>query len=190
MNLVEIVLLIITYTVLVVSLFIQVICYYKNLENLETIYLTVSLLILILAITCGYLLEHLVSANSLNNFINVSMVLVAYTTPISVLADRKHSIKPVVKNLLLILSICMLILVLVSSILDYAELTEYTIAGFLICSIVFSMLFIRMTQPKISIPFREKMDRILAIAFIIVVPISIFGNHLSELMDFQVQFGF
>ena len=88
----EITLLIIAYTLLVITIFLEVICYKKNLEFLETIALTFSLLLLIISLTISPLMGKADAIESTNIFTLLSMILVGLTTPLNTLKERQHNL--------------------------------------------------------------------------------------------------
>ncbi len=64
MAVVEIFLLVLAYTIIVIALFLEIICYKKNIETQETIAFTTSLLLLIMALTAKYFFQPFYSSGT------------------------------------------------------------------------------------------------------------------------------
>ncbi len=189
MQIFEVTLLIITYSLMLLTIFVQIVCYKRNLENLETIGLTVSLLFLILTLTSGYLIQEY-DSESTGVFTLLAMVLVAVTTPINVLIERKHRINSNIRLLIISLGGVLFLTIILSAILLNLIIIQYVVVVFLVLSILLSMVLIRVTKPHVKIAHREKIDRWLALAIMIVVPLSLAGNYLSELNGLNNHVGF
>lgn len=171
-------LLIIAYTLISIAIFLEVVCYKKNLESLETIGLTISLLLLIVALTISPLIGD--SPENTNIFTLLAMVLVGVTTPLNVLSERQHSIKPIWKQLLIGLAIVLFLAVIVAYFFDYLNVVQYLVAFFLGASLVLSMIFVRLTKPNKNVEYREKTERIFAVAFIAFIAIPMIANYAFE----------
>lgn len=189
MQIFEVTLLIITYSLMLLTIFVQIVCYKRNLENLETIGLTVSLLFLILTLTSGYFIqEH--DSESTGVFTLLAMILVAAATPINVLIERKHRINSKIRLLIISLGGVLFLTTILSAILLNLIIIQYVVVVFLVLSILLSMILIRVTKPNVKIAHREKIDRWLALAIMIVVPLSLAANYLSELNGLNNHVGF
>lgn len=189
MNAFEIILLCMAYTFLSIAIFLQVVCYKRNLENLETIGLTFSLLILVVTLTVTSL-----SAQSLdestNVFILLAMILVATLAPLNILSERQHRIKPFWNKLLIVISLGLFLTTLLGYIFEWLEFLQYVVVIFLGASIVSSMVLVRMTKPREMVVHREKADRIFAIAFMIIIPLSLAANYVAEMQHLNSSIGF
>lgn len=174
---------------MLLTIFVQIVCYKRNLENLETIGLTVSLLFLILTLTSGYFIqEH--DSESTGVFTLLAMILVAAATPINVLIERKHRINSKIRLLIISLGGVLFLTTILSAILLNLRIIQYVVVVFLVLSILLSMILIRVTKPNVKIAHREKIDRWLALAIMIVVPLSLAANYLSELSGLNNHVGF
>lgn len=183
----EIIVLIITYTILIITIFLEIICYKRNLETLETILFTGSLMILILALTTSSIFSRTNLLFNGDAFIHFAMILVGVTTPLNVLSERKHKVNPIWKKVLLIFSAFLLVLLGLSLFFGAFYFIQDTISIFLLLSIVLSMLMITTTPPLQRIAHQEKTERIFAYAFIILVPLSFFVSFLFQAEhDFQL----
>jgi DNA-binding CsgD family transcriptional regulator len=189
MQIFEVTLLIITYSLMLLTIFVQIVCYKRNLENLETIGLTVSLLFLILTLTSGYFIRGY-DSESTGAFTLLAMILVAVATPINVLIERKHRINSNIRLLIISLGGVLFLTTILSAILLNLIIIQYVVVVFLVLSILLSMILIRVTKPNVKIAHREKIDRWMALAIMIVVPLSLAGNYLSELNGLNNHVGF
>ncbi|HAS40318.1 MAG TPA: hypothetical protein DCS93_07555 [Microscillaceae bacterium] len=190
MDVLEIVLLIIAYTAVIPALFLEIICYKRNLEAIETIHFTGSLLILILSITLTYFFTTATSPDLTSIFLYESMALVALTTPLNVFEERSYSVKPIIKKSLIGFVGILMILIPVGYFIKIFTLVEYVVTIFLGTSVVFSMLIIKTTKPKIQIAHREKIERYLANAFLIFIPLSFVANYIAYSGGVNIRIGF
>ncbi|OJJ23094.1 hypothetical protein BKI52_01725 [marine bacterium AO1-C] len=186
----EIVLLVIAYTAVILALFVEIICYKRNLETVETIYFTVSLLLLILGITFTYFFTTTTSSGLVSIFLFESMALVTLTTPLNVFEERGYPIRPVFKKLLIGFVAVLIILIPVGYFIKIYPIVEYIITISLGLSVVFSMLIIKTTKPKIRIAHREKIERYLANAFLIFIPLSFAANYIADNSNLNIRIGF
>lgn len=189
MKLIEIILLIITYTVLVLTIFVSFICYKRKLEKWETIVFSMSLLCLILSITIVSLSKNEQSTDATNIFVLLSMILVGLTTLLNVLSERQHKISDFYRKSLVVISIMLFLSTCLAYFFDKLNYVELIVTIFLGVSIVSSMLLIRNTKPQKSIAHLEKVNRIFAIIFILIVPISLFANYTLTNMGYQLTIG-
>jgi DNA-binding CsgD family transcriptional regulator len=190
MTIVEIILLVIAYSLIIVTIFLEVICYKRNLETIETIVFTISLLLLIIALTVSPLLAELNTVNTPNVLTLLAMILVALTTPLNILEERQFRVWPVAKQILIGISIFLAIATATAHFIALLHYIQYVVIVFLGISVVLSMILIRTTKPHQRIRHREKTERIFAIAFIILVPLSLVGNYAFENSYTQLTIGF
>ncbi len=183
----EITLLVIAYTLIIITIFLEIICYRKNLELLETIGFTVSLLLLIIALTISPFLIPTDAERTTNIFVLLAMVLVGCATPLDSLEEREHGLHPLWKKSLIGLSIGLFLLVIIGHFIGILNLLQYVVAIFLGISVMLSMLLIQVTKPKKRIVHREKIDRIFSIVVMIVVPLYLVVNF-SIAYEYATQF--
>lgn len=174
----EIILLIIAYTFLSITIFLEIICYKKNIEFLETIALTISFLLLIISLTISPLIGTSDTIEATNIFTLLSMVLVGLTTPLNALKERKHNLSPFWKKSLFTISVGLFLVTIIGYFTNTLNYFQYLIISFLVISIVSTMLFVRRTKPQKRFAHLEKIERIFSIAFIVVVPLSILATYL------------
>ncbi|WP_025664765.1 response regulator transcription factor [Aquimarina megaterium] len=190
MEVLEIILLILAYSLIIIALFLEVICYKKNIETLETIYFTISLLLLIVALTVTYFFRPFNHSDNTNIFILLAMILVALTTPLHILEERRHTIKPIFRKVLIAFSGVLTILVIAGHFTKILNVLQYVVALFLGISVVLSMILIRTTKPKVNIAHREKIERYIAIAVLIMIPLSLLTNYAVDLNGINTKIGF
>ena len=92
MIILELILLGLTYTTLTVALFLQVICYFRNKEEKETIAFTASLMLLIVSMSLSPLFQD--TGKDLESSITtlLCMILVGVTTLFNIIKERIHGI--------------------------------------------------------------------------------------------------
>lgn len=190
MNSVELILLILAYTLLILTIFVSFICYKKNLQKWETIAFGISLLLLILSLTVASFAEKVTPYKTINIFVLLSMIIVGLTTPLSVMSERQHRIPSYYKKIHYIISILLFVLTSISYFIDKVNHIENFVLFFLGISVVLSMLLIRMTKPQKSIAHREKTERVFAIIFLILVPISLLTNSITVKTGHHLKIGF
>ncbi len=183
----EYIILILTYTALTISLFLQLLCYKKNLEKRETIGLTISLILLLISMSISPLLpaEKTTTISTL-----LCMVLVAIATFLDTLSQQKHSIPSVFKKIHIVLSIALAVIVIVSKFMGTMIFAQWAVVVFLITSIVTSMLITRQTKPIQQFQHLEKSNRVFALTFLILAPVYLIFHYAFEKEYQQFQIGF
>ncbi|SEC94840.1 regulatory protein, luxR family [Tenacibaculum sp. MAR_2009_124] len=190
MKTVEIVLLIITYTLLIVALFLQLICYKRKIETIETVYFTISLLLLILSITADTVFIPFSKDMGTSIPTMLSMVLIAVTTPLQVISERKLKVPTKAKKSLFIIAGTLICFTVAKNFLNFLVFVEYLIAVFLGVSIIVSMIIIQKTIPKTITASTAKIERFLTYGFIMVISTSLLTNYVSELNNINLKMGF
>lgn len=190
MEVLEITLLILAYTIIVITLFLEIICYKRNIEILETIFFTASLLLLIGCITMSYFFSFQEDLDHIDIFTLIAMVLVGLTVTLNALEERIHSLKASFKRWLIIFSAALILLVVIAFFTQWLRVVEYVVVMFLGLSVVFSMILIRTTKPKMKIAHREKIERITALASLILIPLSLVAIYMANLEGSNLRIGF
>lgn len=175
-ELAEEILLIATYTILVVTIFVQYICYKRKLENIEAILFTFSLLFLIITLSTSpfFVLSGVSQLSEL--FKLLSFIGVALTTPINIFKERAVQISPIWKKGIFASSIILFIVSLLDYFLNWNSSIPHVVVAFLVLSVVSSMIVMLLSKSIKKFASREQIDKRFAVAFIILVPIS-FGLH-------------
>ena len=190
MEVVEVVLLVLVYTVLTLALFLEIVCYKKNLESIETIAFTSSLLLFIISLTINYFLELGQPTDGIHVFTLLAMCLIGYTTPLNVIHERKHTLPAWLPQGILIITCVLAGLVLLGHFVGFLEIMQYPVVIFLGLSVVFSMILIRTTKPQVRIAHREKHEQYLALAFLIFIPIALFLDFAVPAQSIAIRTGF
>ncbi|MBX2818127.1 MAG: helix-turn-helix transcriptional regulator [Rhodothermaceae bacterium] len=190
MEVVEVVLLVLVYTVLTLALFLEIVCYKKNLESIETIAFTSSLLLLIISLTITYFLELGHPTEGIHVFTLLAMCLIGYTTPLNVIHERKHALPPWFSQGILVITCVLGALVVIGHFAGTLELLQYPVVIFLGLSVVFSMILIRTTKPQVRIAHREKQEQYIALAFLIFIPIALFLDFAMPAQSIAIKTGF
>lgn len=189
MEVFEIILLGLTYTTLVLSIFVSVMCYLRDIEKWETIAFTSSLLTLILSMTFTSIAPERTSIESIHISILLSTVLVGLTTPINVMSERQHKIPISFQRTLYLLSGILFIATYIAHLIDKLFYMEYIVMIFLGGSIISSMVFTKMTKPQKSIYHLEKMNQIFGLLFLVLVPASLITNYTITNSGFTSKIG-
>jgi DNA-binding CsgD family transcriptional regulator len=156
----------------------------------ETIAMTVSFFLLVITITLSAFLEESDPSEDTNVFILLAMVLVGLSVPLNVFSERQHQLPSIWQKSLIAISSALFLLVIFGYFLELLGFLQYLVSGFLVVSIVLSMLFIRATKPKKMVAHRDKLDRNLSIAFILLVPLSLGANYLVDANELNLKVGF
>lgn len=189
MEVIEIILLIVTYTLLIISLVFQYICYKKNIEFIETIAFTISLLLLVISFTASYFFGLSKETASVPIPVLISMVLVGLTTPINILKDREHKIPDFWRKALIVVSSLLIAIIIICYFLSAITYAEYLVIPFVGISVTSSMLLIRATKPIKRFSHKDKIERIIAMIFLIVVPLCLIGEfYISEYYSLKMGF--
>lgn len=190
MKILELILLILCYSTLIIALFLEFICYARKIENKETIALTFSLLLLIVSVSISTALES-EFGGSVSFLVNSTcMILVGVTTFLNVLSERVHSFPKFLGKGYSVLGGLLLIASIISFSFGSSEYVESAVLLFLIFSVVLSMLMVFKTKPKRQFEHLEKMEKRLALSFLIVVPSVLIFNFWFEEQYNELQVGF
>jgi len=166
MVIVELVLHFITYTVLVIALFLGIICYKRNLESKTSVAFTASLLLLVSAVSLSAISDE---RNS-GMVIQVAMLVVSVTTFLNVLQERKHHIPPPFVKIHTGTACVLLAAAGVSFFTGGFGEVQWLIVSFLIVSVVASMVVMRLTAPQKKYAHLEKANRVFSIVFMTLIP--------------------
>ena len=177
----------ITYTSLIISLFLQIICFKRKIESWQTILLTISLLLLVVSISISPLFK-----NEETTIISTMccMVFVGITTALDTLNNQIHSLPKKTTQTLILLASILGISIFVGFYIEQLNYVQYVVVGFLIITVAGSMILMRMTKPVKKYQHRNKANRIFAIVFLILVPIYLIVHYSFEQAYEQFQFGF
>ncbi len=177
-------LLILAYSLGLVTLFVQFICYSRKIEFKETIFLSFSFLALITAITSTYFYADSYQNSVRGIFLIGAILLVALATPLNVFKERQITISATKKMTLILFSIGLFILTIFSYFFNFMEALEYIVGAYLIISIVYSMILIRRTKPSLRVKHREKNERRVALLCLCILPISFVFDYFPEYFTF------
>lgn len=153
------------------------------------IFFTASLLLLILSLTISPLLGHADSIETSNVYVLLAMVLVGFATPLNVMEERIHSVPSVWKKILAVISSVLFISVIVGYTYNVLHILQYFVVVFLGFFITSSMLLLMYTKPRKRIAHREKHERYFAIAFIIIIPLSLIGSYVFKSNNYSSSVG-
>ncbi|NVK52203.1 MAG: helix-turn-helix transcriptional regulator [Flavobacteriaceae bacterium] len=147
------------------------------MENWETIVFTTSLLLLVISIGLSPILEE---GNTTSTLTLICMVLVAITTVLETLRQQTHNIPSQYKKIHFVVGVFLIISVLIARFFDMMFFVQSIIVGFLVISIIVSMLIVRKTKSVKQFQHLEKSNRIFGIVFLIIVPIFLIHHYGFE----------
>lgn len=190
MEVLELILLIAAYTFTIVALFLGFICYSRKLETWETLFLTGSLLLLIVALTLTYFAAFAEAAEAVNTFLLITMILVGLATVLNTWAERRHTVAPPIQRAVVALGVVLGALVLIGYGWGFLRIMQYVVAIYLGLSVVYAMILIRKTPPHARMAHRERVERMTALACLIVLPLSLAATYFAENRGFESRIGF
>ncbi|NVK52201.1 MAG: response regulator transcription factor [Flavobacteriaceae bacterium] len=157
------------------------------MENWETISLTISLLLLVISMG----LSSFFSEKETTTITTLlCMILVGVTTFMESLSQQKHSIPPTYKIVQIGTSIALTICVILVYFFEKMAFVQYVVVGFLVISVITSMLITRQTKPVKQYKHLEKSNRVFAFTFLTLVPIYLAFHYAFEEAYQQFQMGF
>ncbi|WP_062053951.1 LuxR family transcriptional regulator [Aquimarina longa] len=180
MEVLEVILLALAYTLSIIALFLELICYTRKIETLETIFFTISLLLLMVTISIANFWQLDKPVTKTHVLVLISMIFVGLATPLSIFPDRQISIKPVVKKILIGISALMIALTVTDYFFKLSAIIESSVYIYLFLSVACSMILIRKTKPIARVVHREKVARITTVVCLIILPITLFVDSFPE----------
>lgn len=185
----EYVILGLTYTSLSIALFLQLICYTKKIESIASVAFTASLLLLVVSISLSPLFpfENATTISTL-----LCMVLVAVTTFLNTLSERKHAVPKAYIKAHTFIAAILAVSLFVAFWFDHLIYTyiQYMVVVFLIVSILVSMTLVRFTKPIKRYEHYENASRISALSFLVLVPAYLIFHYAFKEEYQQFRFGF
>ncbi len=180
MELIEPILYFLAYTIGVITIFLELICYNKKIEYLETIFFTCAFLFFIISLSYSLFIDqHATESSSSNNLVLFSLVLLGLSTVLNAFAERQINVPSKVKIGFIMIG-CFLILLILFNALGYSDFyTEYLVYIFLVFSVLGSMFLVRKTKPEKRILHRERSERNIALFILIIIPVAILLEFLG-----------
>ncbi len=189
MEIFKIFLLIIAYTLGIITITLQIICYLKEIEYKETLFLSVSFLLLIVVTT---ITEFNILWENVNRIISEDLfyffaLLLALSIPLNVHKERIVK-KATLKNvIILFITVAFLLFLAGGFLFGFSEIAKNTVIVFLSVSIIYSMFVIIRTKPSLLIKHKEKMEKITALSFLIFFSSFFILNLLNYLFAFSTR---
>lgn len=187
MQTLELIILAFTYTSLIIAIFLEVLCYVRKMENIETIAFTVSLLLLVISISLSPLLQE---KDTTTVFTLTCMAIVSTTTFFNTLSERVHSMPLIYRNIHGIIALLLIASIFIGNSLGFLMVVQNAIVVFLIGSVVASMILLRTTKPRKRFAHQEKSNRFFALVFLTIVPIYLVVHFVFAEEYSNLQFGF
>ena len=184
----EEILLVVTYTILVVTIFLELICYKRNLETLETIFFTSSLLFLVVMLSVSPFAKTGNSLETIELLKLLSFVSVGLTTPLNIFGERETDINIIWTKSLVSIASLLTIVSIIGYFFQWLQIIQYPVILFLGISVVGSMTLLLFTKPLKKHKHKEHIDRKFAIAFMVLVPISLALNFIFDGSNLKIGF--
>lgn len=185
MEILELILYLVAYTVGVLTLFLEIICYSRKIEYLETILFTAAFLLFIVSLSYSILFGNF-DATEIENpnfFVLISMVLLALTLPLNIFAERQIKIASFVKPTLYFITGLLGLLTIANNWWPLQPFLVYLISAFLIGSVIASMLVQRNSKPEKRIEHRESIEQKISTAILIIIPITVFIEVFADKIE-------
>ena len=186
MKLAGLIFLIVAYTLCIATIIVQIICYRKEMERKETIFFTVSFLLLIVSviITKSFDLVDRIPGRALEVVFYMTSLLVAVSTPMNVHTERIIKKTALRNKIIIFFTAGIALLYLVSYFFHFEETGKILVLIYLNLSILYSMIVISKAKPSLSVLHREKIEKITARIFMIVFPLYALAVILNHFMGF------
>ena len=186
MEIFQIILFTIAYTIGIITITLQVICYLREIEYKETLLLSVSflLLIAIFAFTKFQSIQSPIVQTILDFLTSFFALLLAVAIPLNIHKEREIK-QELAKNRVAIgLGITCLLILILGVTFDFFSLVKDLPFDLLVITLIYSMIITMTSQPSLLIKHREKEERYTALFFLTIFPIYIILGTL----DYYFQF--
>lgn len=178
MNFPELILLFLAYSIGLVTIILQVICYRKKMEHLETLVFAGAFLLLIVLLTAqglsGFYSQEL--AAQFDPLLSWALLLLGMTTALNIHRERDVSFRQLANNLLVGLYVIAAVLVLTLQLMALSKTAEQVAMAVMLLSIAWSMGLVLMTRPSMMIRHRNHIERYTSWGFfVLMLTISCMG---------------
>lgn len=182
----KLVVLLMAYTIGIATLSLQIICYLREIEYKETLFLTGAFFLHIIAFGL-YEAQVFNTALKLHIYefcIYFFTILLAVSVPINMHKERIVK-KEIMKNRIIITTGGVLFITLVLGyVLNFQNTAQVIVVNFLILSVLYSMYIPMRTNPSLLIKHREKEEKQMAKLFMVIVPMYVITGILNEELKF------
>jgi len=183
-------LLILTYTLLIIAIFLEVICYSRKLETIETIFFTASLLLMVTAFTVRPIFITADQTDAGWVITLFPMIVVGIATILNTLSERVHRLPTWVKPISIALASGLSLATIAAYVTNMPHLVEYVVPAFLAIAVVGSMILVQLSKPTRRIAHLEKSERIFSKAFLVAVPLTLLSSFVFVELGYNLQLGF
>lgn len=171
MSLPELILLFLAYSIGLVTIIIQVICYRKKMEHLETIVFAGSFLLLIVLLTAqglsSFFSEEI--ARQLDPLLSWALLLLGLTTALNIHREREFTFRQGGNKTLYGIFGVTGGIVLALQIMGKSDLAESIAMGAMLLAIAWSMGLVLMTSPSMMVRHRNQIERYTSWGFFALV---------------------
>lgn len=176
------ILLLLAYTTGIIAIVLEIICYRKNTEYFETIVLTIAFLLLIFSISISSILDMINqwTVTEPSNLLSLALIGLALSAPLNIFAERQITVAPMIRYLLYATAGSLTLLLGLQMIFDLQFPIHWLINGFLVISIISSMIMLIKSEPGIHVRHNEKTERTMSIAILTLLPLFLFIEYTQK----------
>ena len=178
---IKITLLILAYTLGIATLVVQIICLIKKIEYKETLLVTISFLLVILATTLDELgvLENPDSFHRNTMFSRVLLVVLATVIPINIHKERILKMVKLRNQLIIICSAVLIFFIIRFYYSKEFKIVDVLTILYINLTVIYSMIAILLSAPSVLIERRNKQEKRIAllvlVSILITIPVELFA---------------
>jgi DNA-binding CsgD family transcriptional regulator len=189
MEIFKIILLMIAYTLGIITIILQLICYLKEIEYKETLFLSFSFLLLIVFTTIR---EFEILTDNINKIISdnlfyFSALLLSLSIPLNIHKERIVRQSKLRNNIILFVTAALFLFLAGGFLFGFSKIAKNAVIVFLSISIIYSMFLTIRTKPSLLIKHKEKMEKITALLFLLFFSSLFILNFLNYLFAFGIR---
>lgn len=179
-----IILLTIAYTIGLVSLTVQLICYFKDIEYRETLLLSLSFILLIITLNIKELNINEPPTNWILLAESLFMLILGSAVAFNMHAERETTNQMFRNKVLLFSTLGATIALLVLFIFKKIDLAQGIVNVFLTAAVIYSMLLTFFTKPSLLIKHREEKEKKAAKLILILIGVYVILGTLNSYYSF------
>ncbi len=189
MEIFKIILLMIAYTVGIITIILQLICYLKEIEYKETLLLSVSFLLVIVITTFR---EFEILTDNINNILSENLfyffaLLLALSIPLNIHKERIVKKTKLRNNIISGLAVALFLFLTSGLLFGFFGIAKNAVIVFLSISVIYSMFLIIRTKPSLLVKHKEKMEKVTALLFLMFFSSLFILNLLNYLFAFSTR---
>jgi len=168
MKLIEFFLLFLAYTLGLTTLILQLICYRKKMESLETLLFSGAFLLLIIVLSI-FGVEELLAPSTIAFFettLDWVLILLGFTTALNIHTERQFRFPKTANQILYTVFALGAIILAILQVFENRETAALFASSLMGLSIAWSMLLVLFTRPSIVIQHRNHIERVTSWVFL------------------------